>query len=312
MPSWQARCANVATRLLIRRRDWGSEGALTRRARLLFGAPVPHRWLCAYGVRRERVRDGVVRGEWLTPRVVRRGVILYIHGGGYVACSPGTHRPIAAALARLSGRCVLSLDYRRAPEHRFPAAIDDVFAAYRWLSAHVGDARSIALAGDSAGGGLVLALLQQARAAGLPLPACAVGLSPWTDLAGTSESVRANDGRCAMFRRENIAQFASVYLGAASPYDVSASPVYGEMHGLPPLLLQVGSTELLLDDARRVHEAVLAVGGQSTLQLYDDVLHCWQMLDGLVPESRAALKEIAAFVDTHLPADSLARSGRRV
>jgi len=314
MPSWQARCVNAATRALVRRRDWGDERALTRRARILFGAPAGYRSLRARGVRRDRVRDGSVHGEWLTPRDPGAGVILYVHGGGFVACSPATHRPISAALARLSRRRVLSLDYRRAPEHRFPAAVDDVFAAYRWLLlSGIADPTRIAVAGDSAGGGLALALVLQARAAGLPLPACVVGFSPWTDLAGESPSVRTNDGRCVMFRTENIAQFAAVYLGGASPLEPSASPVYADLSRVPPLLLQVGSTELLLDDARRVHERVRASGGESRLEVYDDVLHCWHMLDGFVPEARTALRRAAAFIAAHLgdvhadaaPVDSL-------
>jgi acetyl esterase/lipase len=306
MPSWQARCASAAVRVLVRRRDWGGERALTRRARVLFGAPAGYRSLRARGVRRDRVRDGSVHGEWLTPREAREGVILYVHGGGFVACSPATHRPISAALARSSRRRVLSLDYRRAPEHRFPAAVDDVFAAYRWLLRGIADGSRIAVAGDSAGGGLALSLVLQARVAGLPLPACVVGFSPWTDLAGESASVRTNDGRCAMFHTENIAQFAAVYLAGASPRQPAASPVYGDLSGMPPLLLQVGSTELLRDDARRVHERVRAAGGESRLEVYDDVPHGWQMLDGLVPEARAALRQAAAFIAEHLgdaPAD---------
>lgn len=300
MPSWQARCVNAATRVLLRRRDWGGERALARRARLLFGAPPGYRALCAIGLRRERVRDAGVDGEWLAPRAAAPGTVLYVHGGGYVACSPATHRPIAAGLARRCGCRVLSIDYRVAPEHRFPAAVDDVLAAYRWLLAQGEDASRIAIAGDSAGGGLTLALAVRVRDAGLPLPACLVGFSPWTDLAGESPSVRTNDGRCVMFRTENIAQFARVYLGGASPRAPLASPVYADLAGLPPLLLQVGSTELLLDDAGRVHERVRAAGGASALTVYDEVLHCWQMLDRVVPEASAALDEAARFIRAHI------------
>jgi acetyl esterase/lipase len=194
---------------------------------------------------------------------------------------------------------VFAVDYRVAPEARFPAALDDVVAAYRWLLT-LGE--PVVVAGESAGGGLVLALAARARDAGWTAPACVVALSPWTDLEGTGASLRANDGRCAMFHPENIPAFASAYLGDARPDDARASPLRAEPHGLPPLLLQVGSTELLLDDARRVHERVRAVGGESRLTIYDDVPHGWQLLSPFVPEARAALREVADFVTTHLDA----------
>jgi monoterpene epsilon-lactone hydrolase len=311
-PSWQARCLNASVRMLVRRKNWGDERGIVRRARRLFGTPSPFAWLRTRGLNVQGVRDGALRGEWLTPEKASGskgvGVILYIHGGGYVACSAATHRPITAALARLSRRSVFSLDYRLAPEHPFPAALDDAFAAYQWLLAQGTPASEIALAGDSAGGGLVLACLLRVRDAGLPMPACAVCFSPWTDLAGTGESIRSNDGRCAMFRPENTGAFASVYLAGASARDAYASPVFADLQGLSPLLLQAGSTELLLDDARRVHDKVQAAGGTSRLEVYTDVAHCWQMLDGLVPEARDALLQAATFICEHLPSpDAAAR-----
>ncbi len=237
-----------------------------------------------------------MRGEWVAPENPARGAILYLHGGGYVSCSAATHRPITAALARLSRRRVFSLNYRLAPEHRFPSALDDAVAAYQWLLGQGVPASMISLAGDSAGGGLVLGLLLRARDMGLPSPACAVLFSAWTDLAGTGESVRFNNGRCDMFRPENVTEFAAAYLGDASPFDSYASPAFADLEGLPPLLLQVGSTELLLDDSRRVHDKIQEARGVSRLEVYDDVFHCWQMMDGLVPEARAALRQAAEFI----------------
>ena len=259
-PSWQARAIAVGVRVLIRRRSWGPERRLTARARRLFGAPRPWQWIRCRGLEIRAVSAGSVRGEWLLPEVADPGAILYVHGGGYVSCSPATHRPITAALARYARRPVFSLAYRLAPEHRFPAALDDTVRAYRWLLEEGFPAHTIALAGDSAGGGRVLAALMRVREAELPGPACAVCFSPWTDLTGESPSNRLNDGRCAMFRPENIGQFAAAYLGSASSADPYASPVLGDLRGLAPLLRQVGSTELLLDDARRVHQKVQAGG----------------------------------------------------
>jgi len=301
MSSWQARCFNAGVRIFIRRRIWGNdEQAVARRSRRLFGATRLFQWLRTRGLRFLPIDDAGVRGEWVIPAEPDQGVILYLHGGGYVSCSTATHRPITAALARLSRRRVFSLDYRLAPEHRFPAALDDAVAAYRWLLERGFPASAISLAGDSAGGGLVLGTLLRARDSGLPLPACAVCFSAWTDLAGTGASVLFNDGRCHMFRPENIAEHAAAYLGNASTLDPYASPVFADLGGLPPILLQVSSTELLLDDSRRVDAKIRGAGGSSKLEIYDDLFHCWQMLDGIVPESRTALRQAATFICGHI------------
>ena len=315
-PSWQARCLSAALRLFVRRRRWGRDArGVARRARLIFGSPRPYQWLQARGLTVRPVNEAGIRGEWLEPAATRAGdgVILYIHGGGYVSCSAATQRPVAAALSRLTARRVFSLDYRLAPEHRYPAALEDAVAAYEWLIARGTPAGRICIAGDSAGGGLVLGCLLRVRDAGLaPLPACAVCFSPWTDLAGAGASVRANDGRCAMFRTENIEEFAAAYLPAgASPRDPYASPAHAaDFRGLPPLLLQAGSTEILLDDARVVHDKIHAAGGTSRLEIYEDLPHGWQMLDGLVPEARLALRRAASFIREHIPAAGSAAGGK--
>jgi acetyl esterase/lipase len=304
-PSWQARGLSATIRLFVRRRRWGQDaGAVARRARRLFGTPWPYQWLCVRGLNVRRVDEGGVHGEWLEPPSAGDGVIFYIHGGGYVSCSAATHRPVTTALARLTGLRVFSLDYRLAPEHLYPAALDDTVAAYEWLLAREGvPAGAICVAGDSAGGGLALGCLLRVRDAGLSPPACAACFSPWTDLAGTGASVRRNDGRCALFRTENIEEFAAAYLPAgASPRDPYASPAHADLRGLPPILLQVGSTEILLDDARAVHEKIRAGGGASRLEVYEDLPHGWQMLDGFVPEARLALRQAASFIRQRLRA----------
>jgi acetyl esterase/lipase len=302
MSSWQGKFLNASIKLLIRRQQWGkNEQATARRARRMFGVPPIYQWLRTHGLNLTPVSEGGVRGEWIAPKSHHAGVVLYLHGGGFVSCSAAAYRPVTAALARRTSLRVFALDYRLAPEHRFPAGLDDVEAGYRWLLGQGFPANQIALAGDSAGGGLVLSLLLRARDAGLPLPACAVCSSPWTDLAGTGASVQLNDGRCATFRSENIAEFAAVYLGSAgNAFDPYASPAHADLRGLPPLLLQVGSTELLLDDSRQVHQKIQSAQGNSQLQIYDDVAHGWQMLDGLVPEAADALEQAAEFFHKHL------------
>jgi acetyl esterase/lipase len=245
-----------------------------------------------------RRTDGTIPGEWIVPDgSPSDSVILYFHGGGYVSCSPGTHRPVTTALARDTGCRVLALDYRLAPEHPFPMAFTQALAAYHWLLMHGNKPTSLVLAGDSAGGGLALALLAALgeREPG-SLPACAVAFSPWTDLEGTGASLKENDGRCAMFHTENITEFAAAYLGGASPRDPRASPLLANLAGLPPVMLHVSSTELLFDDSQRIHNAILAAGGDSTIHVFDGVPHGWQLLDGLVPEARASLAEAASFI----------------
>ena len=305
MASRAARFASALIRVAIRRHDWGPDAALARRARRLFGATPAHQRLLLRGLRPRAVAtDSGVRGEWLDPGTRRPGVLLYLHGGGYVSCSAATHRPLTAALARATGLRVFAADYRLAPEHPFPAAHDDACAAYHWLVTQGAPGAPVVVAGESAGGGLVLAVAVHARDHGWPRPHALVALSPWADLEGTGASRLANDGRCAMFRPANIAAFARAYLQGASPRDPRASPLHAPLHGLPPVLLQVGAEELLLDDAVRVAQQVRAAGGEATLRSYPGAPHGWQLLTPLLPEARAAVDEVAAFVATRLPSAS--------
>jgi epsilon-lactone hydrolase len=300
MPSWQARLAAGYVRLVVRRVDWGDTDALARRSRRLFGPPSWYQRLTMHDVRATPVHTDTVRGEWIDPESpTGNAVLLYVHGGGYVSCSARAYRPLTAALARRLGWRVFSTDYRTAPESRFPAAFDDVVAAYRWLQTDGAPGARIAIAGDSAGGGLVLALAMHIRDVGWPPPTCVAALSPWTDLAATGDSLQRNNGQCAMFRPENMPAFASAYLGNASAMDPRASPLYGDVHNLPPVLLQVGSTELLLDDAQRVHDRIASAGGSSRITIYDDVMHGWHLMEAIVPESKAAVDEIVTFIHEH-------------
>ena len=311
--SWQLRLADRYVRTFVKRSSWGDAFQLARRARRIFGSPKIWAYVKRVGLAVRRVDNSKVGGEWIIPSNSRRGSILYIHGGGYVAGSTITHRPMTSALARLTRRHVFSLDYRLAPEHRFPAAFDDALEAYRWLLAHHnGDSSQIAIAGDSAGGGLTLAILVAARDLGIPLPACAVVYSPWTDMEGLIEAPHPNAKRCAMFVPQNIDDFSFAYLGDASRSDERASPLQSSMHGLPPILFQVGELELLVDDSRRVHEKIRAAGGMSELEVWPNVFHGWQMLDGLVPEARQALDQSAAFIVRHLQLISPEHSNRKL
>src|SRR5207248_3249429 len=182
------------------------------------------------------------KGEWISPprSSKEEPVVYYLHGGGYISGSAKSCRPITATLARLLQARVFGLDYRLAPEHHFPAGLDDAVAGYRWLLASGINPQSIAVVGDSAGGGMTLALSLRIRDAGESLPASLVCLSPWTDMTGTSDSLAANSGRDSMFVREDIERYASAYLADQSRYDPLASPLLGNLGGLPPVLIQVG------------------------------------------------------------------------
>jgi len=295
--SLRGRIVSAVVKLVVKRWPRGDRPALVRRARRVFGRPNWMTALVSHGVTYEEVQGTDLSGEWVLPDAnqFEDKVLLYLHGGGYVSCSPQTHRPLTAALARRLRRRVFAPDYRLAPEFPFPAAVDDATRAYTWLLELGLKPQNIALAGDSAGGGLLLAAMLRLKSQHQPLPACAVCLSPWVDLTGTFTA--SNTDSCAMFRPEDGAEFAAVYLNGASARTPEASPLLGDMHSFPPLLIQVSSTEMLFDDSTRLHEKAIKSGVESKLHVYPGLAHVWQIFPGLVPEADAALAEIAAFVD---------------
>ncbi|MDX2170475.1 MAG: alpha/beta hydrolase [Deltaproteobacteria bacterium] len=226
--------------------------------------------------------------------------LLYLHGGGYCVGSLKSHRGLATDLSRAAGVRVLLLDYRLAPEHPFPAAVDDALAAYRALLAQDVEARHIAIAGDSAGGGLTAATLLALRDAGLPRPAAGVLLSPWLDLTLSGESM---DGRAAidpMVQREPLQRMADAYLAGADPRAPLASPLFADLHGLPPLLIQVGSAETLLDDSTRFAARARAADVSVRLDVWDDMIHVFNAFAFLLPEARTANQQIGAFLRERL------------
>ena len=228
-------------------------------------------------------------------------VLLYLHGGGYFACSAETHRPITVYFA-LQGFHVFAPDYRLAPEHRFPAAVEDAVAFYRALLSAGYAPQKIVVAGESAGGGLALSLLLSLRDAGLPLPAAAALFSPWTDLAATGDSIRTNTHRCAMFDGAGVAFSAHYYLGDTDPRHPVASPLYADLSGLPPLLIHVGADEVLRDDSTRLAERARAAGVRVELKIWPVVPHAWQLVPHLVPEARQSLRESAEFLRARVAA----------
>ena len=294
--SFQSRLGCWFVRARMKKKPKG-ERALVDFTRRVFAPPAWHVKLHSRGVNIEPT-TGPVKGEWTLPPGAseNNSVLYYLHGGGYISGSAKTNRPIATPLARRLKRRVFSLDYRLAPEHRFPAAVEDAVAGYRWLISTGIEARQLSVAGDSAGGGLALALVMALRDAGEKLPSCVACLSPWADMTGSGESITANSNRDAMFRGEDIGAYADVYLGSQSPQAPLASPLFGNFAGLPPLYLEVGESEVLLDDARQVHRKALAAGVSSELRIVKGVPHGWQFGAPFVPEARESLRQIAEFI----------------
>jgi len=226
-------------------------------------------------------------------------VVLYLHGGGYCVGSPLTHRDIAWRLSAASAARVLLLDYRRAPENIFPTAVHDVVAAYRWLLEQGIDPAHLALAGDSAGGGLALAAMVQLRDEGIPQPAAAALLSPWVDLALTGGSLHSRAGDDPVLTLAQLQEFARLYLGENDPREPLASPLYADLTGLPPLLIQAGTAEILLDDAVRLAERAEAAGVEVTLDIWPEMIHVWQGFAGFLPEGQTAVTQIGAYIRRH-------------
>jgi len=257
--------------------------------------------------RNESVRIGDLDCEWThvpghgpAPLEAPRSAVLYLHGGGFTMGSIATHRSLVARIAMATGVPMLSLDYRLAPEHPFPAALEDALLAYRWLLEQGVTPERLAIAGDSAGGGLVLSTLQRIRRLGLPLPAAGVLLSPWTDLSLSGESIRTKADADPMVTEPGLRQMATAYRGELAPEHEELSPLFADLSGLPPLLVQVGDLEILLDDSLRLVERARAAGVSVELEIGEDLCHVFQFFAPLVPEANEAITRIGAFLRKRL------------
>lgn len=246
----------------------------------------------------KEVDAGGVPADWVSVPASDAGrVVLYLHGGGYVMGSRNTHRGLAGRIARAAQARVLLPEYRLAPEHPFPAAVEDATACWRWLLSAGYTPQRMAIAGDSAGGGLAMATLLALKAAGDPLPSCAVGLSPWTDLEGTGPTAKPGAVEDPMLNPEGLHATARDYAGNDLRNPLAA-PLHGDLSGLPPLLLQVGTREILLSDSTRFAEKARAAGVDVTLQIEEGLIHVWQIFPD-VPEAQDAVKRIGAFIICH-------------
>lgn len=253
-------------------------------------------------VRVEPVDAGGVSAEWTrTPGAEEARVILFLHGGGYVSGSLASHRHAVALAGREARARTLALAYRLAPEHPFPAALEDALAGYRYLlDAGVAPGR-IALSGESAGGGLALAAAQALREAGMPLPGCLWLASPWTDLALTGASLETKADIDPLIGRAYLAELAALYLAGADPRGPLVSPLYADLAGLPPMLVQVGSAETLLDDAVRIAGRAGAADVPVRLQIWPHMIHAWHLFHPEVEEGRLSLAGAGRFIRAHCP-----------
>jgi monoterpene epsilon-lactone hydrolase len=240
--------------------------------------------------------DGMAAMRIETPQSREDCHVLYLHGGAYVYGSPSLYRDFTWRIADATAARVLCIDYRLAPEHPFPAAVDDAVAAYRWLLADGADPRRIAIIGDSAGGGLTFGTLLRLRDEGLPMPAAAAGLSPWTDLALTGDTLKSNAKAEPMLHAAQAEAFANLYLGGADPKHPHASPLYGDHRGLPPSLLQVGSDEILRADAERMATRLRQAGCVAELEVWPRMPHVWHLFARILPEGRQAVARVGDFV----------------
>lgn len=293
--SLQAELVRLGIRIFLRRRayrqfdlsEWRS--SMQRMARLV---PAPPR-------RCETLTMNI--GQLVVHRVTMPESqndrhVLYLHGGAYVSGSPRHYRHFTWRLADALKASIWLLGYRLAPEHPYPAALDDAQAAYDWLVGTTSENRQLLVMGDSAGGGLTLGLLLKLRDDNKPLPGAAIALSPWTDLALTGTSLRSNARADPALNAEDLPELAEYYLAGANPRTPYASPLYGDTSGLPPVLIQVGGDEILLDDAVRMAQKLRHHNSQSQVEVWPRMPHAWHLFAPVLPEARQAIARVAEFV----------------
>lgn len=317
MASWQSQFIKFA----IRARQV-AQGQLRREVWTESTSVTAFREMCEQGARQAKMPVGVeavpvtidglpegLKAEWLMPTdgcpapKVEDAVIFYTHGGGYISGSCSDHRALVGKLVAASGVKLLLFEYRLAPEHPFPAAMEDTLTAYRWLLRQVDPGTRVLIAGESAGGGLCLAALLAFRDLGLPQPLACISISPWTDLALNG---KPNQVKMSIEPVNMSAVCCKHYAANADPTHPWISPLYGDLRGLPPLWMSVGDEEGMLDDSLRFYEKARAAGVDVHLTVGRGQVHCYPLLPDFIPESKAAMDEIAVFIQTHLQTAAVA------
>ncbi len=287
----------VIERILRVYGGWGRDTPVSQMRMDWDGAFQP----CTVVASREQVSAGGIDGEWIAANAKRDKAILYFHGGGFRLGSVSSHRELIARISAASDCPVLAINYRLAPEHRFPAQLEDAVAAYTWMLSQGMRSENIALVGDSAGANLVLSTMLNLRERRQPLPAAGVLMSPWTDLAATGASYVSRAEADPIHQRPMILALAKIYLGKdRDPRTPLASPLYADLADLPPLLIQVGDRETVLDDSVMFAEKARAAGTKVELQVWDGMIHVFQMFAIELPEARRAIDSIGIFLTEHL------------
>lgn len=248
-------------------------------------------------VKRKKIKIDHIEAEWLFPgQSAEDHVLLFLHGGGYAVGSPATHRGMAGRLAQTSGMDTLIIDYRLAPEHPFPAALEDAMLVYKWL---LSQGKAVVLAGDSAGGGLCMALQLLLQQDSLLLPKACVCFSPWVDLSSVGESRQKFKTKDPIVQPHILQEWADAYAGKTPPNDPLLSPIYGKLGKLAPLLIHASTTEVLTDDAKRLAQVMSEQGGEVKLRLFENLQHVWQLFWLFVPEADESLIEAGSFLRLH-------------
>lgn len=296
MPSWQSKLLKGVfwVRKVLKPSRDGLDVAASRRDNEALAA----QFKTKLDLDCQQVDANGVPAEWVAPPAAGpQRVMLYLHGGAYNSGSIRSHRSLAANIAQAVKARALLIDYRLAPEYPFPAPVEDALQAYNWMLDSGILPGQVVVVGDSAGGGLVVALLLHLRDLGLPLPLAGVCLSPWTDLVCQGESWTKNARKDLLLVPRSLRESAQLYLAGADPRNPLASPLYADLLGIPPLLIQVGSEELILSDATGLAERARTAGVAVTLQVWEGMQHEWHFAAGMIPESRQAIDAIGGFID---------------
>ena len=281
--------------------SWGSEtpiATIRKEWDEIFSDVVP-----SVGATSEAVDIGGIPGEWISaPEAQRDRAVLYLHGGGYIIGSINSHRDVCERLSRSAKARVLAINYRLGPEHPFPAGIDDAVAAYRWLLKQPGlSAKRIAIAGDSAGGGLATSTLLALKQAGDPMPGCATLMSPWVDLELSGDSMDSKGEDDPMVKKAMLAAMTAAYVPTGDLRNPLISPLTTDLMGLPPLMIHVGMREVLLDDSVRLAERAKAAGVEVEFKSWEGQVHVFQIFASGVKDGDTSLQELGAFIRKHIP-----------
>ncbi|MBL4739635.1 MAG: alpha/beta hydrolase [Sneathiella sp.] len=297
--SWQSYLANFIVRRRFKSKS--PEGTSVEQARFGLDSISARKFKKPKRLSISSVAEPGVPGEWLRFAGCEEGkVCLYFHGGGYFWGTPEKYRSLTARLAKEFGGPVFVPDYSLAPEAPYPAAVDDALKAYQYILETGVPSGKIAIAGDSAGGGLALALVLAIKREGLLLPGVVTLISPWTDLTCSGESMSFNSRKDPLFQPSMLMWNSRYYVGDNDKSNPYISPLFGDLTGLPPILFQVGSTEVLLDDSRRAHQKISEQGGSSKLDIWPKVMHVWHLAADFIPEGRRAIKQMASFMNIHI------------